>query len=51
MKRKLLNNKLAVLFIMIIFFLTLLFPIIFGNYIASAENFFKNVDNVPFLTV
>lgn len=34
------------------FCLTLLLPIIFSNnYIASAENCLKNVDNVPFLTV
>ena len=38
--------------IVLAFCLTLLLPIIFSkNYIASAENFFKNVDNVPFLTV
>ncbi len=45
-------KNLTSLIIVLAFCLTLLLPIIFSNnYIASAENCLKNVDNVPFLTV
>ncbi len=50
MKRNTYKNLTSL--IVLAFCLTLLLPIIFSNNIfAMAENFLKNVDNVPFLTV
>ncbi len=45
-------RSLVSLLVVLTLCLTILLPIIFSsNNYANAENFLKNVDNVPFLTV